>query len=266
MTWRQCGRYADAETFWRTVLAADANAWIGHNNLGKALTDRGQVDEAIAHFQRALAIRPDYAMAHYNLGELLHQRGQLDEAIAHFQRALEIQPRYADAHNNLAIALLQRGRLDEAMTHLQQALAIQPDDAEIHNNLAGVLSQKGRVAEAIVHFQEALEIRPDYAAACGGLAWVLATSPQASVRSGARAVELAERADRLSGGSSPAFSATLAAAYAEVGRFPEALVSAQHALQLAIAQGNSAMGDSLQRQIGCYQVGLPFRDTGHPEN
>ena len=100
-----------------------------HNNLGNVLAGRGQVDEAIAHYQKALEIKPDYAEAHNNLGNALAGRGQVDEAIAHYQKALEIKPDYADAHNNLGNALAGRGQVDEAIAHYQKALEIKPDDA-----------------------------------------------------------------------------------------------------------------------------------------
>ena len=230
-------------------------------NLAGVLNEKGQVDEAITHFQRALEIQPGYSMAHYQLGEILRQRGRVDEAIAHFRRAVEIRPDYAEAHNGLGVALLRKGQVDEAITHLQRALEIQPNRAEDHNNLAGVLWQRGRVQEAIMHYQRslairpdyalahhnlgkllqqegrvqeavahyqrALEIQPDFAAARGSLAWVFATSPQASLRDGGRAVELAQEAVRVSGDGNPMLMATLAAAYAEARRFPEAMETAE---------------------------------------
>ena len=173
LTWKQCGIYADAETFWQTALTRDATLPIAHNNLGKALYERGRMDEAMGHFQQALEFQPGYAMAEFNLGELLSQLGRLDESIPHFQRALSIQPRYADAHNNLAIAFARTGRLDEALAHFQQAVAIHPDDPEIHNNLGGTLCQKGRTDEGIAHFKRALELDPDYAGARENLAKIL---------------------------------------------------------------------------------------------
>ena len=130
-----------------------------------ALADRGQVDEAIAHYRKALEIKPDYAEAHNNLGVALAGRGQVDEAIAHYRKALEIKPDYAEAHNNLGIALAGRGQVDEAIAHYRKALEIKPDYAEAHNNLGNALAGRGQVDEAIAHYRKALEIKPDYAEA-----------------------------------------------------------------------------------------------------
>ena len=88
------------------------------------MAGRGQVDEAIAHYRKALEIKPDYAEAHNNLGNALAGRGQVDEAIAHYRKALEIKPDYAEAHNNLGNALAGRGQVDEALEHYQKALGL----------------------------------------------------------------------------------------------------------------------------------------------
>ena len=115
--------------------------------------------------------------------------------------------------------------------------------------------------EAISQFQKALAIKPGYVAAQNNLAWVLATSPQASLRNGIKAVGLAERANQLAGGKNPVILATLAAAYAEAGRFPKAIETVQHAMQLAEAQSNTALAEALQSQLKLYQVGIPFHGT-----
>ena len=115
--------------------------------------------------------------------------------------------------------------------------------------------------EAIAQFQKALAIKPDYVAAQNNMAWVLATCPQASLRNGIEAVGLAERANQLTGGKNPVILCTLAAAYAEAGRFPEAIETAQRALQLAETQSNTALVGALQSQLKLYQAGIPFHGT-----
>ena len=93
------------------------------------------------------------------------------------------------------------------------------------------------------------------------LAWVLATCPEASVRNGAEAVELAQRAVQLSGGREPAILGTLAAAYAEAGRFPEAVQTARKALELATQQNKQALAESIKAKLPLYQAGTPFSGT-----
>jgi tetratricopeptide (TPR) repeat protein len=229
-----------------------------HYNLGTALLKKGSVDEAISHFQKSLEIKPDHAEAHYNLGTALLQRGNVDEAISHFQKALETRPGYAEAHNNLGTALLRKGSLDEAIVHFQKALEIKPDYAEAHYNLGNALLRKGSPDEAISHYQKALEINPSYVEARNNLAWVLATCPRASLRNGNKAVQLAQRANQLTGGENPTILNTLAAAYAEAGHFPEAVETAQRALQLAGTQSNTTLADAIRSEMKLYQAGIPF--------
>ena len=96
------------------------------------------------------------------------------------------------------------------------------------------------------------------------MAWKLATSPETSIRDGVKAVALAEQAVRLSGGKEPMIIRALAAAYAEAGRFSEAIETAQHAQELAAQQGNTELADVLVMHIKLYQAGTPFRDTSAP--
>jgi tetratricopeptide (TPR) repeat protein len=266
-----------------------------HNNLGNVLLDEGKVDEAIIHFQKALELQPDYGEAHNNLAIARLRKGQGDEAIAQFRAALRVQPGYSEALHNLAMTLVRKGQVDGAIVEFQKALAIQPNDAVVQNTLAGLLLQQGRadealahfqtavqidptlasahrnlgtlllgkgaVDEAIPHYQKALEIQPTNVVILNNLAWILATCPKASLRSGAKALELAQRAEQLSEGRNPSVLETLAAAYAEAGRFPEAVTSARQALELAATQNNNTQVTSLQKQIRLYQASIPFRDT-----
>jgi spermidine synthase len=148
--------------------------------------------------------------------------------------------------------------MDDAITHYQKALQIAPGFAETHNNLGNTLFQQGRVDEAIVHYQTALQIKPDYAKAQNNLAWLLATSPQASLRNGNKAVALAQRANQLAGGRNPIFLRTLAAAYAEAGQFGDAMRSVQGAIELARAMGWQDLARELNGELKLYEAGLPF--------
>jgi tetratricopeptide (TPR) repeat protein len=134
--WRQTSYWRNSETLWTHTLACTARNFLPHNNLGLALAERGRVDEAIAHFQQAVEIKPDYANAHQNLGVALVGQGQFDAAIVHFRKALELKPDFPDiTHNNLGIALARRGQFDEAIAHFRKALELRPDYAEARKNL-----------------------------------------------------------------------------------------------------------------------------------
>jgi tetratricopeptide (TPR) repeat protein len=211
-------------------------------------------------FAHSLAVTKDNGIAQNSLGLAFLQQGRVNEAIAQFQKALELQPDYVTALNNLGVAFIQSGRIDEAIERLDQAVAIKPNFAVAHKNLGRALLLQGRLDEAIAQFQKAIEFQPRNFEALNNLAWVLATSPEASIRNGARAVELAERADQLSGGRNPAIIGTLAAAYAEAGRFPEAIAAVQRSLQLASVRNDVVRATALQNRLDHYEAGAPFRD------
>jgi tetratricopeptide (TPR) repeat protein len=263
--WLKKGRGDQAIIEFQKVLEIRPDYADAHNNLGNLLFQKREVDQAIAQYRAVLAIKPDNVDAWDNLGLALLQKGQTDEAMACYQKALQINPDDADIHNKLGYILLHQGKIDEAIAQFQKALTINSDFADAHRNLGDALVQKEQVDEGILHLQKALAIQPGLAEAQSDLshiAWIMATSPDASVRNGTRAVELARQTDRLSGGKNPVMAATLAAAYAEAGRFPEAVTAAQRAMQLAASQTNAALASALESQMKFYRAGLPFRDRG----
>jgi protein O-mannosyl-transferase len=260
LTWRQSAMYTNIETLWQITIERNPKAWMAHNNLGTVMLQKGQVDNAIFHFRKALEIKANHADAQANLGSALLQKGELDEAIAQYDKALEIKPDYALVHYDLANALLLKGQVDEAVAQYKKALEIKPDYSEVCNNLGIVLFQKGEVQEAIGYYQKALEISPHYAEARGNLAWALATSPQTPILK-ALAVKLAEQANQMTGGANPKALRILAAAYAQTGRFSEAVETAHRSLQLATNQNNAALLEALRTDIGFYENGLPYRSA-----
>jgi tetratricopeptide (TPR) repeat protein len=262
-TFIQMGRVDEAITQFQLALQLlKPDRAEAHMNLANALIQKGNVDEAITQLQKALQIEPDHVLVRNTLGYALLQQGKVDEAISQFQMVLQFKPDYANAHFNLANALIQKGRVDEAITRFQRVLEIKPGFAEAHYDLANALIQNGRVDEAITHFQLALQIKPDYPEAQNDLAWELATAAQASLRNGNKAVELAQRANQLAGGSDLDIVGTLAAAYAEAGRFDDAIRSARKAIDLARATGQWNQVEQLNGELKLYEAGFPY----HQEN
>ena len=257
---RDLGRLDEAAVEYRRAIAIHPNYAHAHNNLGILLMRQGRVDEAIEHWRKALEIRPNAAATHSNLGSALIGKGQVDEAIAHLQRALELEPGMARAQYGLGNALLRKGRLDDAIAHFQKAVSLRPDFARAHCDLAAALLHRGQTAEAVAHYQTALAAQPATPSVLAIAAWALATCPEAAVRNGPQAVELAGEAQRLTGGTNLSVLGTLAAAFAEAGRFPEAAATAQRAVELATARANPGHAEALRAQLRLYQAGSPFRD------
>ena len=295
VTFHQSAKYHDLITLYQATLAQNPKCWMAEYNLGLALRNRGQLDEAIAHYRRAINIWPDYVEAHYNLGGAYIEKGNINEALAEYRRAIEIRPDDADSHNNYGSALrglnqfdqaeneyrralslrpqyldarlnlgsllLQRGRMAEAITNLETAMRLQPNDAATHVTLAHALMKNGQANEAAAELKRALQLEPDKVSALNSLAWLFATAADDSVRDGKRAVQLAERANVLAGNNNPAILHTLAAAYAEAGRFDEAMQTARRAMKLASRTDNNAVYNAIRDELPLYELGLPYHQT-----
>jgi tetratricopeptide (TPR) repeat protein len=266
----QTSYWKNSERLWSRALGVTSNNDVAHNNLGFLFLRRNELDRAISHFETALNIRSSNAEAHYNLGAaLIHnnlgnalaRKRRADEAIAHYQEAVRLRPDYADAYYNFGSILLQEGRTDEAIAQWQKALLIQPQDGEVYTSLGNAFFRKGLMKGAISYYQQALEVAPQDALARNNMAWILATSSDASVRDGTKAVDLAERAVQLSGGEDPNFLRTLAASYAESRRFSEAIDAGERGIEIAIAQGKSGLVNALEREIALYRARAPRRET-----
>ncbi|UEP34929.1 tetratricopeptide repeat protein [Burkholderia ambifaria] len=143
------------------------------NNLGNMLRECGRLDDAIAHYRRAVALRPDYPEAHNNLGNALRDARDPAEAMQSCSRAIELRPGYAEAYNNLGNVLQDLGELDAAAASYSKAIAFHPAYAEAHSNLGNVLRAQERHADAIVHYRRAIELNPALRVAHRGLAVAL---------------------------------------------------------------------------------------------
>jgi tetratricopeptide (TPR) repeat protein len=171
-----------------------------------------------------------------------------------------LAPDSAATHANLANLLAKQHRRDEAMAHYSEALRLNPAFVEAHCYLASLLLEEGKTEDAAAHYIAALQIKPDHVPAMAGLAWVYATaSGGAGSQHGAEAVRLAERACQLSGRKQSGPLDTLAAAYANAGRFEAAVKTGEEAFFIAKAAGENDFADSIRTRIALYQNGSPFR-------
>jgi protein O-mannosyl-transferase len=252
------GRPDEAVGPFTTALEIDPQYADAYNGLGNALLETNRVGDAAARYRKALDLDPEHAEAHNGLGNAFLRAGRVDDAIAQYDATLALDPRHVDAYNGIGNALLRSGRVDDAIAQYARALAIDPRHVLSQNGIATALVQAGRVDEAIGHWEQALRLDPNFPSACNNFAWVLSTAQDPASRNGARAIELAERASRLAGGQNPLFLATLAAAYAEGGRFDDAVRVARAAIDLATATGQAALASQTAQQLRRYENALPL--------
>jgi tetratricopeptide (TPR) repeat protein/Tol biopolymer transport system component len=259
----QKGQFEAAIPAWRSALQLNPDDARANNNLGFALARQGRLAESIAPWETALRandqipeVRKNLVGALENLGVASLRKGDLTEALPPLRRAAELDPQDAAAQYNLGLALLRGSSFDEAVAHFQRALALDSRNPQTHNDLAVALAQKRRFEEAAAHFREAIMIDPGFAQAHSNLAWLLATSPAAAVRNGGEALKVAARAVDLSRGRDASMLDALAAAYAEGGRFQEAVETARRALELA----PQPLVPALKARLAMYQRREPFRE------
>ena len=266
----QASNWRNSETLWTHALAVTSNNDFANNNFGYLCVDRGELDKAISYFQAAARIRSNKPHKHYNVGsafvemnlaDALARKGQSAEALVHYDKAISLEPNYRDAYYNRGNVLFAEGRIDEAITDWETTLWLQPNDSDAHTCLGNALLRQGLPRQAISHYETALALASKDPHSRNNIAWVMATSSDVGIRDAAKAVEFAQEAVTLSGGREPQFLRTLAAAYADSGRFSEAAAVAQRAAVIASMQGKQRLAKNLEKDLVLYRAQLPLREN-----
>jgi tetratricopeptide (TPR) repeat protein len=210
--------------------------------------------------RHALSVTTNNAPMEMLLGNALLAREKFEEASRHFAAADRIYPDQGLIQNDLALALANQGKTNEAIAHYRIAIKLEPHEVKLHYALANLLSQQGRFDEAVAEYQSALQLDPNYVRALNDLAWLLATVPEARLRNGAQAVDLAEKSCRLTNYKLPVLIGTLAAAYAEAGRFGDATNTAEQAIALATAEGRESLAAKNRSLLELYRTKKAYHE------
>jgi Flp pilus assembly protein TadD len=280
------------------ALAADPTNEMPHRFLSVVATQSGRFQEAAEHAERATQLAPLSSDTHMQLSVVLMKQGQLERAVSEARRALELGPENALAYNVLFTSLWELQRIDQAIDVARDALAVSPSDAELHYRFGLAAGRTGDIATAAHQFAYAWLLRPDQpepqakfhlAVALlaktpnalqdlkelgflasdspkmlNELAWLLATFPNPSARDGQEAVRLAERACVMTSRTDPPLLATLAAAHAEKGNFPNAINTARNALTLARSTGDVKTAELAENLLAAFQSNQPYREEPRP--
>jgi len=258
----EAGDMAAAARSFRTTLQVAPDFEQAHDQLGQVLVQEKKFAEGEAQFGEILALNPYSVSAHKHLGNALAREGKYTEAMAEYSNALMIKPDDAVINHALEIANL-KAENDKKLPGLYTALKILPT-AETHTELAVILALKEEYSDAVSHYIEALRIKPDAPDVLNNLAWLLATCPDAHIRNGDQAVKHAERACELTHYKMTPLVGTLAAAYAEAGRYDEAISAAKKACALAAAAGDQNLLKRNQELLILYRAHQPYRETTSP--
>jgi len=233
--------WSDSETLWRHVLSIDPSSPTGHDNLGVALLDRGDLEAAIAEHRQAQHLRPDDPQTCHRLAYALARAGRPEEAIRMYRQALANDTGHVPSRINLANLLDRLGRVDEAIEQLEEVVRTAPRTPDAAFHLGELLRRKSRFSEAIRVWRAGLEATPDHVEMTVQLAALLTTCPEASFRDPREALRLADRACRLTGNGNPKALLAKGAALGQLGRWDEAVAALGEALDLARSQGDETL-------------------------
>ena len=232
----------------------------GHLFFAEALMRSGKPQAAMDHYTHALNLEPGLFERFEQAAHKLAITGRTNAAIRMYGPFVCLQTNNADLYDKFGLFLATQGRIAEAITNFNEALRLQPHPLANYHMALALLSQ-GNAQDAVPYYRKALDLRPNWPEALNDLAWLLATHPSTGLRDGIEAVRLAERACELSHRQEARFLGTLDAAYAEAGRFEEAIRTAEAARQVALGAQQPEIADAAAERLKLYQSKLAFRQN-----
>ena len=261
LTENQLRYWHDSESLFTHALAVTKDNALAHLNLGAALEEQNKPEAALIEYRKALQLDPQRHEMYNNIGKLLNDEGKPEAALNYCREAVRLNPKSPFSHNNLGLVLVELGHSDEAMGQFSEAAQLDANYAPPRFQLGKMLLKQGHDAEAMPHFREALQIDPDNLQMLIYIARVLAADENPQICNGAEALVLATKASQLAGKAQPVALDTLAMAYAEAGRFDEAVQTGQEAVNLARAAGEKDEAATLQQRLELYQKHQPWRQS-----
>ena len=228
--------------------------------LASEYTKQGDYESAEDCFKRAAEIEPEGPRAIFNLGRSLALVGKLDESIVQYRKAIELKPDFVLALAELASALKKTGQDDEALQICERIFSIAPRCAMAYPLAADLLMRRGDATGAIDLLRRGNRLLPDDFDIANDLAWRLATCKDERLRDGQEAVKLAKRATELTSEGNPYVLDTLAAAYAEAGRFADAVTTARRALELATRAKAEDLAERIDARCRLYENQQPYHE------
>ena len=259
VTWRQTGFWKDSLALWQRAIAMNPKNYIAHANSSVELMIRGDLNGARRSALEAIRLQPTFTEPRLGLAAIASREGKLDEARSHADAAIRSRPGALPIVRQAADRWTAEGALTLALVTYDACMKVVPDDANIRAQRATVLDALNRPREAVEQYREALRLQPDWPSAMNNLAWLLATCADPALRDGAEAVRLAERACELTGRREAFLIGTLGAAYAEAGRFVDAIRAAEQAIAIAEAAGETPVAQRNRQLLELYRTGKPFR-------
>jgi Flp pilus assembly protein TadD len=230
-----------------------------YSNAGAAVAEAGDDRRAIGLYGEALRLNPNLPDTICNLAAAEARLARMDEAVGHMREALRLRPDDPRIEMRLGTVLAETGHTAEAIEHLRRAVELGPADVDSRSNYMLLSLRLGRWPEALEQVRAIAGLRPEDPLALSDAAWMLATCPDVSLRDGNAAVAAAEKAVRIGGWDNPELLDILAAAYAQAGRFDDAVATATRARDLANALKQAELVEQIESHLASYRErrGLP---------
>ena len=222
----QVESWRDSMALYEHAIKVTRDNYLAHKSLGLLLAANGQLDEALKHFREVIRLHPG-ADTFNNVGRIYVKQGKSDEATPMFAKAIALDSSLIETQQKLAGALIRIGKTAEALPYCEAVAQARPDDAQAHFALGEVCLVEKRPEEAVANFKKTLQLAPDSTDCMNALAWIYATCAKPEMRNGSEAVRLATKACQMTKPLKPGMLDTLGAAYAEAGRFPDAINTAE---------------------------------------
>ena len=259
-TEKQIWHWQNSETLFRHALAVAADNDVARDNLGVALEQEGRLAEATEQYRVASRLEPDRYQGHHNLANALDRLGHHAEALAEHRTAVQISPDVQFLHHCLGLALLAAGQTNAALAEFAAAAKLDAHYPWPHVETAKIYLRVGRDVEAVEELRAAVRIDPDDVGILNFTALVLAANENAAVRNGRSAFALAAKANVLTSGSRPDVLDALGVACAELGKFDEAQMAAQQALEVAAALKLNKT-EPIRQRLELYKNHQPWRQS-----
>ncbi len=287
------GKPKEAADTFRKALTINPDLLSAKAGLGQALAGTGQPEEAIHLLREVIEQAPSDLQSKQALAVLLARQGNLEQAVAIAQQTVESQPENPAFRVLLGECFMSLDNYTAAIEHLRKAVAIQPANIRARHLLGMALQRSGNKIDAKQQFHAAIDAAPSFidpVIALTGLevsdknfagalkvletslghtpesplvinamAWLLATCRDDAFRDGVKAVRLAEKACQITNQKAPEFLDTLAAAYAEAGRFEDAVATQRRAIQVAMEAKLLEAAENFKQRLELYEAGKPYR-------
>lgn len=261
VTWKQTGHWKNSVTLWTRAIAINPNNYLAHANLAVELMGQSKFPDARRHAEEAARIFPAFVEPRLTLAWVAWRTGDTAEMRRQIEQGARARPGGWEVVRRAGGLWAAEGALEPALAVFDLGLMALPADADLRAQRAQVLDAMQRPREAAQEYREVLRLQPDAPLVQNNLARLLATAADPALRNGAEAVRLAERACELTGRRHAIFLGTLAAAYAEAGRFPDAVRSAEQAIAVAGAAGEKQVAELNRQLVELYRAGKPYRQA-----